>query len=240
MNKTIYIPWFGNQDDKIRKSTFPEAHIIQKSIKLISLETTARFIDTIDIDELRSRISEKYPSTTKEDFSYMLAEIMKFQGYTRKISTTISFTKNEIAWIIQDECLIKLAWHSQWWLVAIELILKYPEILDSIREIELFAPVGNYMVWKNFHVWKESWYINRKWVIVRKQYIDSLAIPSYSLLVCLAIRLRKSDFKWKFRIIYSENDPVIPDRTLELESVKMLFPEEEIINTKSDNHYLGY
>ncbi len=241
MNKAFYIPWFWNQDDSIREKAHPEADIIQKNLRIVSPEATARYLETTELSKLKKKIKSKYPSTTDEDFNAMVWDIRKFQWFTRNINLTLSLTKKKIFDCLENKCSIDLAWHSQWWLLTMQIIISNTNLLHILKEIVIYAPVCSYWRWAWFHIWKEKWYLNRKWVLVRKDYIQSLnAKHNFSIILMLANTLRMNKFNWSFKVIYSSLDPVIDSRSISELAIKQAFPKTEFIDTKIDNHYLWY
>ncbi|EKE28222.1 MAG: hypothetical protein ACD_3C00086G0066 [uncultured bacterium (gcode 4)] len=259
--KTIYIPWFWNQDDFIRRKDFPDAQISQKTLRIITPEQVEAFLDKRPKSEVKAHIMKNYPNTEDGDFEFLYWEFtkfknekmmdgaedrpkekkfLKFQWLTPSINSAILKTKKDLEKAMAESCYIRLACHSQWWLVAIETIIDDPSILSNISEIELYAPVVNYDIAKGFHADKEDWYLHKKWVLVRKKYIRSLNKKWSHLLETFILTLRKAKWNWHLKIHYSKNDPVIPEESLKINKIKLMRYEMGIVTSEEPDHYFGY
>ncbi|EKE29597.1 MAG: hypothetical protein ACD_2C00141G0019 [uncultured bacterium (gcode 4)] len=261
--KTIYIPWFWNQDDCIRRKVFPDAQVVQKTLRIITPEQVEAFLIKCGKDSMKAHIMENYPKTEDKHFESLYSQFLEvqnakkkpgdekaqssqklifdnFQWLTPAIGSAITRTKKELLKAMTDNCHIKLVWHSQWCLIAIETIIDDPSLLSKISEIELYAPVVNYDIAKGFHIDKEEWYLHPKWVLVRKRYISSLNKKKAHLFEVFILTLRGAKWNWHLTVHYSKNDPIIPAASLKLEKIKLMRFEMGIVTSEEPDHYLGY
>lgn len=125
--KTIYIPWFWNQKDKIFENYLNwEWHIIQKNLRCISEKKVATFLKWKNKKEVFSIIQKHYSDLNKGILEKIIDNWINFQWFTRKITTTTSLTASKIFKIIDWKEDFKIVWHSQWWLIVINTILHNP------------------------------------------------------------------------------------------------------------------
>lgn len=237
--ETVYIPWFGNREDAIFKNYLgEEGKVIQENLRMIDTQKIKEFVEKYGKVKAFQILKKKYLDLSEEEFNKAFDKIENFKGLTRDINTTTAITQREIKRVLFDEeNRLKLVWHSQWWLVAMMAIIKEPNILDRIDEIELLAPVSNLKIWRNFHKGREG-YLNPKSIVVRKDYLESLDQEEDILDKFLKL-LKDRKYKWIVKLVLGTNDPVISLDNFDLDLLKIEYPFLAIEIVEGD-HYLWF
>lgn len=237
MPKKIYIPWFWNSNDDIQKKYVGEnSHIIQTNLRQVDIKKIQEFLDKYG-DSAFEKLQKKYPWLTKEIFVSFVDKIDKFKWRTRDIITTVELTTNEIKEnLLLDETL-EIFWHSQWWLVAMIAIIKHPELLHSITNIELLAPVSSFKIGRGFHS-TDSWYLHGKNILVRGEYIKSLE-SEWNILEQFLDVIKHSDFSWSVKLKLWSSDPIVPVSDFDLLKLKKKYAFLDI-EIKEGDHYLWF
>lgn len=236
--KTIYIPWFWNNEDRIFQNYLNwEWDIVQLNLKNISDEQLLSFMKWKSFEEIFWILKKHYLDTDENILKQVIEKWANFKWFTRKVSTTISLTAKNILKIVQWEP-YKIVWHSQWWLITIKAILENLKLLSNLKEIHLLAPVSDLNTWGDFHKWKEAWYMNGKWVIVRPEYIWEFKWDNNLFYKLLDI-LKKLHWQWTLKLKIWKFDRVIPIKKFDIDRIKKLYSEIELELIEWD-HYLWY
>lgn len=227
--KKIYIPGFWNNEDVIFKNHIKEWEIIQKNLRWIK-NTVFRKILEDNQKKIENRMFQKYAVS---DEVYQNTKNSQFRWMTRDINLTVKLT---IQKLLKYDEIDLLSGHSQWGYVLMKSILKEPELLDKIKEIELIAPVISWEIWKSFHKGKSKSYLHPKNVLVRKEYINSFESDNT---FDLFLKVINATTKTKIKLILWEKDNVIPVDLFDLEEVKKYdFLNVEI--KKDWDHYVWF
>ena len=237
--KTIYIPWFWNNDDVIFQNYLnSDWEIIQLNLRDIPSEKVSSFIEWKNFDNFFTILKSHYPDIDENILLNIIENWTNFKWFTRKISLTISLTNKRISKIIEWWEKLRIVWHSQWWLITIKTIIENPQLLNNIEEIELLSPVIDNKTWWDFHSWKESWYLNWKWVIVRSEYIWELKWENNILYELLEL-LKEINWWWKLKLLIWKKDKVIPIYKFDISKIKEKYPKINLKIVEWD-HYLWF
>ena len=241
MEKLIYIPWFWNFEDDIIKNKFKEItnkYILQYNLRWIDYKKVKSFLEN---SKNINKVYEKYDISKLKNKKITSLDLFKW--FTRTIDLTVKLTSKRISNLINNEWNYILAWHSQWWLILIETILKNPNLLDKIKKIELLAPVISYEIWYKFHKWMNKSYFLPYWknVVVREKYINELKNSwTENKLYNFLNLLKQKNWSGELELFLWEKDNVISKDLFDLNKIKEIYPNIKIKIIENADHYLWF